>query len=136
DMNVRMNYWDDAHHLEKIETLKQIIRQAAYYKINAFAIKLEGHFQYESAPAIVEPYALSADEYRDLTNYARSYFVEIVPYLDAPAHVSFILKHPEYANLRAFSNSNYEFSVTNPQTDTLLSKMFCELMDANKEGKY
>src|SRR5205823_5409891 len=46
DMNVRMIYWDDAHHLEKMEALKQIIRQAAYYKINAFAVKLEGHFQY------------------------------------------------------------------------------------------
>lgn len=136
DMSVRMIYWDDAHHLEKMEALKQIIRQAAYYKINAFAMKLEGHFQYKTAPAIVEPYALSADEYKELTQYARSYFVEIVPYLDAPAHVSFILKHPEYAHLRAFPNSNYEFSVINPQTDTLLLNMFNELMQANKGGKY
>jgi len=136
DMSVRMIYWDDAHHLEKMEALKQIIRQAAYYKINAFAIKLEGHFQYKSAPAIVEPYALSANEYRELTQYARSYFVEIIPYLDAPAHVSFILKHSEFANLRAFSNSNYEFSVINPQTDTLLLNMFNELVQANEGGKY
>jgi len=135
DMNVRMIYWDDAHHLEKPEALKQIIRQAACYKINAFA-KLEGHFQYQSAPAIVEPYAMSSNEYRELTEYARSYFVDLIPYLDAPAHVSFILKHPEYAQLRAFPNSNYEFSVTNPQTDTLLLKMFGELMNANEGGKY
>lgn len=136
DMSMRMIYWDDAHHLEKIEALKQIIRQAAYFKINALVIKLEGHFQYQCAPAIVEPYALSSNELRELTDYARSYFVEIVPYLDAPAHVSFILKHPEYAHLRAFPNSNYEFSVTNPGTDTHLLKMFSELIRANEEGKY
>lgn len=136
DLNVRMIYWDDAHHLEKMEALKGIIKQAAYYKINAFAIKLEGHFQYKSAPAIVEPYALSAIEYQELTDYAKVFFVELVPYLDAPAHVAFILKHPEYAPLRAFPNSNYEFSVTNPGTDTLLLKMFGELIDASKGGKY
>ncbi|HEY6978417.1 MAG TPA: glycoside hydrolase family 20 zincin-like fold domain-containing protein [Chitinophagaceae bacterium] len=136
DMNVRMIYWDDAHHLEKMDALKQIIREAACYKINAFAIKLEGHFQFQCAPAIVEPYALSSSEYRELTDYARSYFVELVPYLDAPAHVSFILKHPEYAYLKAFQNSNYEFSIINPETDTLLLKMFSELIKAGEGGKY
>jgi hypothetical protein len=136
DMSMRMIYWDDAHHLEKMKALKEMIREAAYYKINAVAIKLEGHFQFQCAPAIVEPYALSSDEYRELAEYARSYFVELVPYLDAPAHVSFILKHPEYAHLRAFPNSNYEFSVVNPGTDTLLLKMFDELIKADEGGKY
>ena len=27
DMSVRMIYWDDAHHLEKTEALKEIIRK-------------------------------------------------------------------------------------------------------------
>ena len=136
DLNIRMIYWDDAHHLEKMPALKRIIKQAAYFKINAFSIKLEGHFQFKSAPAIVEPYALSAKEYQELTDYARYHFVELVPYLDAPAHVAFILKHPEYAHLRAFPNSNYEFSVMNSQADSLLLKLFRELMDANKGGNY
>lgn len=136
DLNVRMIYWDDAHHLEKMEALKGVIKQAAFYKINAFSIKLEGHFQYKSAPAIVEPYALSANDYQELTDYAKARYIELTPYLDAPAHVSFILKHPEYAHLRAFPNSNYEFSVTNPQTDTLLLKMFGELINASRGGKY
>ncbi|WP_157580807.1 glycoside hydrolase family 20 zincin-like fold domain-containing protein [Segetibacter koreensis] len=136
DLNVRMIYWDDAHHLEKMTALKRIIKQAAYFKINAFSIKLEGHFQFKSAPAIVEPYALSAKEYQELTDYAKFHFVELVPYLDAPAHVAFILKHREYAHLRAFPNSNYEFSVMNPQTDSLLLKLFGELIEANKGGNY
>jgi len=136
DLNVRMIYWDDAHHLEKMDALKGILRQAAYYKINAFSIKLEGHFQYKSAPAIVEPYALTTEEYRELSNYAKARYIELVPYLDAPAHVAFILKHPEYAHLRAFPNSNYEFSVTNPETDTLLFKMFGELINASPGGKH
>ena len=59
DLQMRLLYWDDAHHLERIEVLKQAIRQAAFFKMNGFVIKLEGHFQYKSAPALVEPYALS-----------------------------------------------------------------------------
>ena len=38
--------------------LKAAIRQASFYKINGFSIELEGHFQYQHAPAIVDPYAL------------------------------------------------------------------------------
>ncbi len=136
NLEVRMIYWDDAHHLEKITALKRIIRQCAFYKINAFAIKLEGHFQFKSAPAIVEPYALTPDEYQALTDYAKKYFVELVPYLDAPAHVAFILKHREYRNLRLFPDNNYQFSVTNPGTQKLLKGMFADLLAANKGGHY
>jgi hypothetical protein len=136
DLNVRMIYWDNAHHLAKKEVLKRIIRQASNYKINAFAVKLEGHFQYKSAPAIVEPYALSPEDYQELTDYAKAHFVELVPYLDAPAHVSFILKHPAYAHLRLFPNNNYQFSVTNKGTLELLKGMFSDLINANKGAHY
>lgn len=136
DLELRMIYWDDAHHLERLDAMKQAIRQASYYKINAFALKLEGHFQFESAKSIVEPYAYTPTEYQELTDYAKAHYVELIPYLDAPAHISFILKHPEYASLRSFPNSNYELSVTNPKSDELLLGMFDNLMEANKGGKY
>ncbi len=136
NMNLRMIYWDDAHHLEKLEVLKREIKQASLYKINGFALKLEGHFQYKSAAPIVEPHALSAAQYQELTDYAAAHYVQLIPYLDAPAHVSFILKHPEYKELRAFPNSNYQFTVNNPKTYRLLSGMFKELIDANKGVEY
>lgn len=136
DLELRIIYWDCAHHLDKMQTFRHAIKQAAYYKINAFALKLEGHFQYKSAAPIVEPYAITPSEYQELTDYAKSQFVQLIPYLDAPAHVSFILKHPEYAGLRAYPNSNYEFSITNGKTDELLSCMFDDLIDASRGGKY
>ncbi|MEJ5961071.1 beta-N-acetylhexosaminidase [Pedobacter immunditicola] len=136
NLDLRMIYWDNAHHLERIDAMKRAIKQASYYKINAITIKLEGHFQFPSAKPIVEPYAYTPAEFQDLTDYAKSHYVELVPYIDAPAHVAFILKHPEYAGLRAFSNSNYQFSVVNPKTDELLLNMFNDLFDANKGGNY
>ncbi|MGN6801208.1 MAG: family 20 glycosylhydrolase, partial [Ginsengibacter sp.] len=135
-LEMRMIYWDDAHHLERLKALKAEIRRAAFFKINALSIKLEGHFQFASARPLIEPYAYTPEEYQQITNYAKDHFVELIPYLDAPAHISFILKHPEYYSLRSFPSSNYELSVTNPQADKLILAMFDDLIDANKGSKH
>ena len=136
DLELRVIYWDDAHHLDHLDVLKRAIRQAAFFKINGFAIKLEGHFQYRSAAPIVEPYALTPAEIQELTDYGLRYHVQVIPYLDAPAHVAFILKQPEYEKLREFQQSNYEFCVTNPDIYKLYYGMFQDLLDANRGGNY
>lgn len=136
DLQLRQIYWDDAHHLDRPETLKKAIRQAAFFKINGFALKLEGHFQFKSAPAIVEPYALTPAEFQDLTSYGLKYHVQLIPYLDAPGHVAFILKHPEYAGLREYPDSNYELCATNPDSYKLMFGMFRDLIEANQGVNY
>jgi hypothetical protein len=136
DLELRVIYWDDAHHLEHLDVLKAALRQAAFYKINGFSIKLEGHFQYQHAKPIVEPYALTPSELQELTDYGLRYHVQVIPYLDGPAHDSFILKHPEYAHLREYPNNNYEFCTTNPETYQLFEGMFEDLLAANKGSKY
>lgn len=136
DLQLRQIYWDDAHHLEHLSDLKAAVRQASFFKINGFVIKLEGHFQYRSAPALVEPQALSPKEFQDLTDYGLRYHVQVIPYLDAPAHIAFILKHPEYQSLRAFPDSNYELCATNPDSLKLMYGMYDDLLAANKGVKY
>jgi hexosaminidase len=136
DLELRIIYWDDAHHLEHLDVLKAALRQASFYKINGFAIKLEGHFQYQHAPAIVEPYALSPAELQRLTDYGLKYHVQLIPYLDGPSHDAFILKHPEYAKLREYPNNNYEFCTTNPEAYQFFEGMFQDLLAANQGGKY
>jgi hypothetical protein len=136
DLHLRHIYWDDAHHLDHLPELKRAVRQAAFFKINGFALKLEGHFQFRSAPAAVEPYALSPSEYQELTDYGLRYHVQVIPYLDGPAHIAFILKHAEYAKYRSFPDSNYEMCATNPDAVKFLSGMFQDLVDANRSGKF
>jgi hexosaminidase len=136
DLQMRQLYWDDAHHLDRIEVLKQAVRQAAFFKMNGFALKLEGHFQYTSAPALVEPQALSPAQLQELTDYGLHHHVQLIPYLDAPGHIAFILKHPEYAGLREYRESNYELCATNSDSYKLLFGMFQDLLDANKGVKY
>jgi hypothetical protein len=136
DLHRRQIYWDDAHHLDRPETLRNAIQQAAFYKLNGFILKLEGHFQYQSASAVVEPNALSPAELQSLTDYALARHVELVPFLDSPGHIAFILKHPEYAKLRAFPDSNYEGCATNPDFYKLLHGMFQDLLSANRGVQY
>ena len=136
DLQLRVIYWDDAHHLEHLDVLKAALRQAAFFKINGFALKLEGHFEFRTAPAIMEPYVLRAGELRRADGLCAAALHPAHPYLDAPAHDSFILKHPAYSSLRAFPNCNYEFCVVNPGTYDLLFGMFQDLLDANRGGKY
>ncbi len=136
DLQQRHIYWDDAHHLETLPTLEAAIRDAAFFKINGFVIKLEGHFRYRSAPSLVEPQALTPEEFQQLTDYGLRYHVQVIPYLDAPAHIAFILKHPEYAKLRAFPDSNYELCTTNPDALKLMYGMFDDLLAANQGIHY
>ncbi|MEW5974264.1 MAG: glycoside hydrolase family 20 zincin-like fold domain-containing protein [Acidobacteriota bacterium] len=136
DLQLRLIFWDDAHHVERIEAFKRIIRQAAFFKINAIALKLEGHFQFKGVPALVEPYAWTAKDLQELTDYGLRYHLQLIPWLDGPGHVAFILKHPEYAHLRAFPDSNYELCTTNPASTELLVGMFNELIDANQGVDY
>jgi hexosaminidase len=136
DLGQRHIYWDDAHHLDRMPDLEAAIRQAAFFKINGFAIKLEGHFEFQSAPAVTEPQALSPAELQHLTDYGLRRHVQVIPYLDAPSHIAFILKHPEYAGLRAFPDSNYELCTVNPDSVKLMRGMYDDLLAANKGGKY
>src|ERR1035438_512055 len=136
DLQFRMIYWDDAHHLEKMDELERAMQQAAFYKVNGFVIKLDGHFQYESAPAAVEPYALSPSQLQELTDYGLRHHIELIPYLDGPAHIAFLLKHPEYEKLREFPDSNFEICATNPESYKLLTGMYQNLLDANRGAKH
>jgi hypothetical protein len=136
DVELRNIFWDASEHLDRPQVFKQAIRRAAFFKANGFVLKLDEHFQYRSAPAVVEPNAMTPQELQDLTDYGLRHHVKVIPFIDAPGHVSWILKHPEYANLREYANNNYELCSLNPDTYKLLHGMFGDLLDANKGVDY
>ncbi len=136
DLELREVFWDGLEHLDHLDVIKQAIRRAVFFKANALVLRLNQHFEYKSAPALVDPAALSPAELQELTDYGLRYYVQVIPYLDGPAHVNFILDHDEYAGLREFPETTFEMCSTNPETYKLLEGMFQDLMDANKGVKY
>jgi hexosaminidase len=136
DVRLREIFWDELRHLDHFDVLEQTVRRAALFKVNAIALRLNEHFQYASAPALVDPYALSPAQLQELTNYGLHFHVQIIPYLDGPAHVNFILERKAYKSLREFPETAFEMCSTNPETYKLLQGMYQDLMDANKGVRY
>ncbi len=136
DVRLREVFWDELRHLDHFDVLEQAVRRAAFFKANAIALRLNEHFQYASAPALVAPYALSPAQLQELTNYGLQYHVQIIPYLDGPAHVDFILERQAYKNLREFPETAFEMCSSNPDTYKLLEGMQQDLMSANKGVQY
>jgi hexosaminidase len=136
DVELREVFWDEFHHLDRMDALKQAIRRAAFFKANAVSLRLNGYFEYSSAPALVYPYALSPAQLQELTDYALHYYVQLIPYLDGPAHVDFILQRHAYAHLREFPQVAFEMCSTNPESYQLLDGMYQDLMNATKGVEY
>jgi hypothetical protein len=136
DVRLREIFWDELRHLDHFDVLEQAVRRAAFFKVNAIALRLNEHFQYASAPALVDPNALSPAQLQALTNYGLRYHVQIIPYLDGPAHVAFILERQAYKHLREFPDLAFEMCSTNPETYKLLEGMYQDLIQANQGVQY
>jgi hexosaminidase len=136
DVGLREVFWDELEHLDHFDVLQEAVRRAAFFKLNAIALRLNGHFQYGSAPALVDPYALSPSQLQELTDYGLRYHVQIIPYLDGPAHVNFILDRDEYKGLREFPETTFEMCSTNSETYKLLEGMYRDLINANQGVSY
>jgi hexosaminidase len=136
DVELREIFWDEFHHLDRVDAIKQAIRRAAFFKINAVSLRLNSFFQYASASALVNPYALSPAQLQEITDYGLHYHVQVIPYLDGPAHVDFILQRHAYAHLREFPQVAFEMCSTNPASYKLLEGMYQDLMNANRGVRY
>jgi hypothetical protein len=136
DVGLREVFWDEQEHLDHFDVLEQAVKRAAFFKINAIALRLNQHFEYASAPALVDPYAISPAQLQQLTDYGLRHYVQIIPYLDGPAHINFILEREEYKGLREFPETAFETCSTNPASYKLLQGMSQDLINANQGGAY
>ncbi|MCK5464928.1 MAG: family 20 glycosylhydrolase, partial [Bacteroidales bacterium] len=105
DLELRVIHWDTKHHRDKMETLKRYIDWSAYFKINAIAFEIEDKYEYPTHPVIGHPNAFSKEEMHELTSYALDRFIQLIPNVQAPAHMAYVLKHKEFEHLRAEQES-------------------------------
>ncbi|MCK5738284.1 beta-N-acetylhexosaminidase, partial [bacterium] len=81
--------------------LKTEIRRMAEVKINYLAYYTEHVFQSTKYPEFAPPGgSLSAEDIKELSNYARKYQIELLGNFQSFGHLSHILKHPRFAHLR------------------------------------
>jgi len=135
DLQLRFIHWDTKHHQDRIETLKRYLDWAAYFKVNAVAFEIEDKYEYPSHPIIGAPGAFTKAEMQDLTGYARERFIQLVPDVQAPAHFAYVLKHKEFAHLKA-DGSNYQICMCDEEAMQLIQDMYQDMIDATPGVDY
>tara|TARA_R110002049_G_scaffold28018_5_gene96675 strand:- start:30311 stop:32467 length:2157 start_codon:yes stop_codon:yes gene_type:complete len=136
DVEIRAAHYDTKHHQDKASYVKSFIRDLAKYKINMLVWEWEDKLAYESHPEIGAPGAFSIEEMQEFTKYAKKYHIELTPLVQGLGHVSFILKWPQYRDLREVEDSDWEFCPLEEGTYDLLFDLWDEAMEATPGSKY
>lgn len=135
DLPLRMIHWDTKHHQDRMETLKRYLDQAAYFKVNAIGFEIEDKYEYPSHPIIGAPGAFTKAEMQELSAYALERYIQIIPVIQAPSHMAYVLKHPAFAHLRA-DGMNYQACVCDEEAIQLIFDMYQDMIDATPGMDY
>jgi len=135
DLELRIIHWDTKHHQDRIETLKRYFDQAAYFKVNAVVFEIEDKYEFPSHPVIGAPGAFTKAEMQDLTTYAMERFIQLIPNIQAPAHMAYVLKHEEFAHLKSDS-SNYQICMCDEEAIQLIFDLYQDMIDATPGVDY
>ena len=128
---LRFLHWDTKHHQDRIETLKRFLDWSARFKINRIGFELEDKFEYPSHPIIGAPGAFTTAQLQEIVNYGLERFIQVVPQIQSPAHMAYVLKHAEFADLRADDN-NYQSCMCDPRTEQLIFSMYDDVIKATQ----
>ena len=136
DIAYRAIHLDMKHHVESGRTYYDIIDGLAKVKINAIIVEFEDKLRYRKAAAVGSPNAISIEEFRAISKYAKARNIEISPLVQGLGHASFILKHEEYKKLRDDSTSDWAFDALNPQTYDVQFALYEDAIEATPDGRY
>ena len=134
-LELRFLHWDTKHHQDRMDTLKRYLDWSARFKVNMIGFELEDKFSYPSHPVIGAPGAFTPGQLQEIVNYGLERHIQVVPQVQSPAHMAYVLKHPEFAALRADGN-NYQSDLCNPKTYDLIFSMYDDAIKATQGVNY
>jgi len=132
---LRFLHWDTKHHHDRLQTIKQYLDWSARFKVNMIGFELEDKFAYPSHPEIGAPGAFTPAELQEIVDYGLERFIQVVPVVQAPAHMAYVLKHPRFAHLKADGN-NYQACLCLEETYRLIFEMYDDVIAATRGVKY
>jgi hexosaminidase len=132
---LRFIHWDTKHHQDRPETLKRFIDWASFFKVNAIGFEIEDKYVFPRHPVIGAPGAFTKSEMQDLTRYALERHIQLIPQIQAPAHMAYVLKHEEFKRFRA-DGSNYQASMCDEEALSLIQDIYQDMIDATPGVKY
>lgn len=85
----------------KLETLKRLVDDMAYYKLNSLQLYVEHTYPFDECSELVQRTGcLTARELRELDAYCRENFIDFIPSLATFGHMYEILEQEQYSGLR------------------------------------
>jgi len=134
-LQLRFVHWDTKHHQDRMKTLKRYLDWAAYFKVNMIAFEIWDKFKFPSHPGIGAPGAFTSDQLQELVDYAKKRHIQIVPDIQAPSHFQWVLKYPQFADLRA-NGIDYQACLCNDKTYKLIFSLYQDILNATKGVDY
>jgi hexosaminidase len=135
-LSYRAVHFDIKHHLDNIRYYYDCIDQLAKYKINAAIFEFEDKLGYRRQPRVAAPQAFSIEEMATLTKYAQQRHIEISPLVQGLGHVTFILKHPQYAYLRENPDSAWTFCPLHEGVYQVTFDLYRDAIEATPGSRY
>ncbi len=94
-----------------VSTIKSLIDNMAYYKLNSLQLYVEHVFEFEEYRDLRETHGyITKDEMREIGEYCKENFIDFVPSLSTFGHLYELLNQEKYKHLRVlkdYKNSNF-----------------------------
>ena len=88
-----------------VETIKQLIDQMAYYKLNSLQLYVEHSFAFKEYAQLNPIYGcLTQEDLLEIGAYCRENFIEFIPSLSSFGHLYELLEQPQYRHLRVLTD--------------------------------
>jgi hypothetical protein len=109
------------------EVLKEYIyRQVAGYKFNTIVWQMKAGYTYESYPRLANRCAMTKEQVRDVAQFARDHFIEIIPNTNILGHANWIvLKYKELQE----DGKPHQLCTRHPQTYPMLFSVLDEMLE-------
>ena len=114
------------------EFIKEEIRRLAEYKFNFFNLYTEHLFKLDEYPDIAPTDGLTAEEIKELTEYAKDYYIEFIGNQQCFAHAEKTLDNPFYNDIK---DTRFNFNPGVEETYDFLETLLGETAQAY-ESKY
>jgi len=111
-----------------IEYTKKQIRTLAAYKVNLLALYMEHVFDFKSQPLMApKDAALTAEQIREIVDYAKKYYITILPEQQAFGHLHHALKYEIYSDV-VETPHGHVLTPTNEKSYDFIRSLYSELV--------
>lgn len=134
-LQLRTMHWNVEHHHDRIETCKRYLDWSVRFKINGIVWEIEDKFAWPSHPIIGAPGAFTSEQVQEIVDYGLERHIQVIPMIESPGHMGYVLKHPEFAHLRC-DGSNYQICTLDERSYELIFSMYEDIISATQGVKY